>query len=283
MKAVLLAGVSALIAVAGSDAAADDRRACLQAAAQGQTLRDAHRIVEAREQFRVCAQESCPAVVQKDCIAWLDAAERSTPTVVIEAKDEKGGDLFDVAVSVDGQPLVAKLDGNSVPVDPGRHTLHFQWGGPPLDQSVLVREGEKDQRIVVALRPLLPTSAAGTEANGTTDSGHSSGAGWRTAGWLIGALGVVGLGVGTAFGLVAIGDKKDASCVQSQCQADALSRAKSAALVADVGLFGGGALVVVGGAFVLLAPHDTRPSGAAVRLVPTVGTTGGGLSLAGSW
>ena len=286
MKTVLLVGVSALIVLAGSEARADDRRACLEAAAQGQTLRDAHRIVEAREQFRICAQESCPAVVQKDCSGWLEAAERSLPTVVVEAKDEHGTDLFDVAVSVDGQPLVAKLDGNAVPVNPGRHTFHFQWAGPPQDQSVLVREGEKDQRVVVALRPLVTTAAAGTGTTGAVAEEHSSGSGLRTAGWLIGALGVVGLGVGTAFGVVAIGDKNDANCNSlKQCQPDALSRAKSAALVADVGLIGGGVLVALGGAFVIFAPSGAHAptSTGAVRLVPTIGATGGGMSLAGSW
>src|SRR5262245_7790898 len=81
----------------------DDKKVCLAAAAQGQTLRDAHKLVEAREQFRTCAREQCPRVVQKDCVAWLSDVEKNLPSVVLTAKDEAGADIVEGKVSVDGK------------------------------------------------------------------------------------------------------------------------------------------------------------------------------------
>src|SRR5579883_3482211 len=104
MKIHLFAALSIATALSAQHALADDRAACLQAASQGETFRDAHRLIEARDQFRICAQQRCPAVVQKDCASWLDAAERGISTVVLSAKDDHGVDLGDVTVTVDGQP-----------------------------------------------------------------------------------------------------------------------------------------------------------------------------------
>jgi hypothetical protein len=66
----------ALVALWSSRAAADgppDKAACLDASSQAQSLRDAHKLVEARQKLRVCAQAACPGVVQRDCLSWLDA------------------------------------------------------------------------------------------------------------------------------------------------------------------------------------------------------------------
>jgi hypothetical protein len=291
MKPLLL-GAPALFALllASQGAHADDRRACLEAAGQGQTLRDSHKLVEARDQFRVCAQESCPSVVQKDCAGWLEAAERSLPTIVVTAKDDRGADLADVAVAVDGQALVSKLDGNAIPLNPGRHAFRFQTaGGPPTDVSIVVREGEKNQPVAAVVHGV----ASGGESGGTGAGGTGAGAGGggaapgsalRITGWVLGGLGVVGLGVGAAFGVMAIGDKNDANCNSlNQCGPDALHRAHSAALVADIGLIGGGLLVAVGGSLIIFAPHGDSHAAGAIRLTPTVGLGGGGLSLGGGF
>jgi hypothetical protein len=295
MKSLRVAAVSAslalpfaLVTFAASEARADERAACVEAASQGQTLRDAHKLIEARDQFRLCAQQRCPAVVQKDCAGWLEAAERSVPTVVVTAKDDRGADLPDVAVTVDGQPFAAKLDGNALPLDPGRHSFHFEWsGGPPVDQAVVVREGEKDQHVAAVL---VRTGAPPGAVSGVDSASHEgaqpapSGSGLKTAGWVIGAVGVVGLAVGGTFAGLAIGDKKDAACnAANECQAGPLSRAKTAAIVADVGLIGGGVLFAVGAGLVLFSPSGAHGSTGQVRLAPTVGSNGGGVTLAGSW
>src|ERR1700722_15398926 len=110
-------------------ARADDKAACFDAASKGQSLRDQGKLVEAREQFRRCAAQGCPTMVLQDCGGWLADVEKNVPTVVVTAKDGSGNDLVDVQVTVDGQPLLSKLTGEALPIDPGLHTFHFSTSG----------------------------------------------------------------------------------------------------------------------------------------------------------
>jgi hypothetical protein len=56
-----------------------------------------------------------------------------------------------VRVSVNGQPLVTKLDGQAVPADPGLHTFRFeQTDGTSATQTALVKEGDRNVAVAVA-------------------------------------------------------------------------------------------------------------------------------------
>lgn len=288
-----------------ADGAPPDKAACLNASNQAQTLRDAHKLMEARDQLRVCAQQACPGVVQKDCLTWLDAVEASLPTVVVTAKDGAGRDLFDVKVSADGQPLTTKLTGDGLPMNPGPHALHFESAdGATLDQQVMVREGVKNQNVAVVLSKTVAAPAGGatpaaatpgaTPAGGQPDTSPSSDSGggipWRTVGWVAGGVGIIGLGVGTAFGFIAISDKNGAHCdATNACDPGGLSSANSAATVSTIGVIAGGVLLAGGAALVLFGPKgDSGASPTAnaiksVKLAPLVGARDGGLLLGGSW
>ena len=260
----------------GPGAAPVDKAACLDAVSKGQVLREAHKLVEAREQFRVCARAECPAVVRGDCTSWVVEVETALPTVVITAKDEAGRDIFDVDVSAEGQPLVSRLDGRAVPMNPGIHTLRLETAdGGSLEQPIVVKEGVKNQDVGVVLHTRQsPTAAAATlpvsappVANGAgVESGQAqpterrgSGA-WRTVGWVAGAVGIVGLGVGTVFGVMAISDKSAAHCDASNaCDAGPLHDANSAATASTVGIVAGGVLLAGGAALVLFAPGGRSP------------------------
>jgi hypothetical protein len=146
------------------EARADEKAACLEAASKGQTLRDAHQLVEARDALRVCAREGCPTVVQKDCAGWLEAVEKALPTVVLTAKDGAGADLVNVRVFIDGRALVTSLDGKAVPMNPGPHTFHFEaLDGTSTDQQVLLPEGAQARSVAVVLgrppqTPIVPVA-----------------------------------------------------------------------------------------------------------------------------
>ena len=290
MKTFLRYGSCALLLCVASPALADDKSACVDAASRGQTLRDAHKLVEARDQFRVCAQRQCPSVVQQDCAGWLDAAERGIATVVVTAKTSAGADLVDVTVRVDGQPLLTKLNGDSVPMNPGQHTFHFELAdGTQLDQPVVIKEGQKDQSVAVVLKragepstPPPPTGGPST-AGSTGGGGQAGGVPWKTVGWVVGAVGVAGLGMGTAFGVIAIGDKNSANCASDNlCESGPLHSARDAALIADIGIIAGGVLAAGGLALVLFSPSPGREA-ASVRVQPMVGANVQGLSMGGSW
>jgi hypothetical protein len=282
-------------------AAPPDKAACLAASNKAQELRDAHKLLEARDQLHICAQQVCPGVVSKDCLTWLDAVEQSLPSVVVSAKDPSGRDLFDVKVTADGQPLTAKLAGDAVAMNPGPHAFHFEAAdGSVLDQQVLVREGLKNQNIAVVLGKAAAVPAAGAAPAGATPGAQpdatpaaegGGGIPWHTVGWITGGVGVAGIALGSIFGIMAMGDKNGAHCDASgACDPSGLSSANSAATVSTVGFIAGGVLLAGGAALVLFGPSDGAPAaaapatgGATLKVAPLVGSRDAGLVLGGSW
>ncbi|MGD0527039.1 MAG: hypothetical protein ABSE49_17980 [Polyangiaceae bacterium] len=295
----LLILVTVPAALWSSPAWAVDKAQCFDAASQGQTLRDAHKLLQARDQLRICASQSCPAQVQKDCSSWLDAVEQGLPTVVISAKDGSGKDLIDVAVTVDGQPFAAKVTGDAIAIDPGSHTFHFQTAdGTGSDQQVLVREGVKNQTVDVTFAtpaapgaPAAPATPASTapglpQVPPAADTAPGQGSAWKTVGWIAGGVGVVALGVGSVFGAMAISDKNNAHCdATNACDAGPLSSARSASTVSTIGVIAGGVLVAGGLTLVLVAPKASHPPDAVglLRVAPLVGPGQAGAALTGSW
>ncbi len=100
---------------------------------------------------------------------------------------------------------------------------------------------------------------------------------------MLGGLGVVGLGVGTVFGIVSMNDKNGAHCdANNFCDPGALSSGRSAATVADVGYMAGGALLVGGLVLVLLAPSGSDGTGS-LHVTPLVGAGSAGASVGGTF
>src|SRR5580658_9727982 len=159
-RSVILTASAVLIV---SSARAANPGACADAAFQGQTSRNEHKLLEAREEFRACVQKDCPDFVQKDCAEWLDDVDKRLPSVVVSAKDPSGRDLVDLKVIADGRPPTEKLDGESLPMNPGHHAFVFERGvGGSATTDIVLTEGEKDRRIsiVVAAKPHEPEPLA---------------------------------------------------------------------------------------------------------------------------
>ncbi len=271
-------------------AMAQDKAACLDAAAKAQKLRSAHLHVEARDQLRICSAATCPTAIQQDCSGWLIDVENGMPTVVVTAKDRAGADLFDVKVTVDGKPLASKLDGRAEPMDPGPHAFHFDGAdGSTLDRQVMVREGEKNQEIAVVLGPTPPTPAAPPPTAPAPDAGATQDTGgsvlpWKTIGWIAGGVGIVGLGVGATFGVIALHDKGTAGCNADEvCKTGTTSAIKTSSLVSDIGWIAGGVLLASGAALVLWAPSGQERAPTAIRVAPSLVAGGAGAMVGGAW
>jgi hypothetical protein len=280
----------AVVAVLGgaSEAFADDRQQCLDAASQGQTLRDDHHLVDARSQFRACAQQACPAVVQRDCAAWLDDIERTLPTVVVAATDPGGSDLSAVRVTVDGRVLTEKLDGTELLVDPGQHAFTFEAAGqPPVARTLILKEGEKGRRVPVQIgrpesappagatpapTPPPPPVASPSPIPAPTTEPAAGPSPRATLGLVVGGVGVAGLVAGAIFGALAvsannayprycggnIGAPSPSDCNSAGVQGrnDAFAKA-----TASTALFiGGGALAAAGAVIYLTAPRGAGPA-----------------------
>jgi len=189
--------------------------------------------------------------------------------------------------------------GVATPVDPGSHELtasapgYQSWstlvsvpngpGSQSLSVPALVKLDTPPPGPIVApapgaAAPTGPAPAAGPAPDSTNDD---TGSGQRTAALVLGGLGVVGLGVGTALALVAMNKDSDADdlCDDSTCFDDEgieLSQdARAAGNGATVGYLVGGAALV--GALVL---YLTAPSGAATAGANSV-TKDSGLKLNG--
>jgi hypothetical protein len=288
---VVVVGLAASTVAASLPAWADDKGECLRAASQGQTLRDEHELVEARAQFRVCARQVCPTVVRRDCAGWLDAAERAVPTVVLSARTADGADIVDVAVRVDGAPLVGKLDGRALPVNPGPHAFHFQRpDGTSVDRQVVIKEGVQEQSVAVVF-PGAPGVGAEREPASAPvrpdwpgPAPTPSSSSLPTVGLVVGAFGLVGLGAGGVLGGLALDDKNKARCDASgTCDPGYLGDARTLATGSTIAFIAGGALVATGAILILVAPKSDGSTVGTLTAAPLLGTNVGGIDLRGSF
>jgi hypothetical protein len=291
----LFGGLFAASLIIGA-ARADEGAACFDAAEKGQTLRAAHKLVDARDQFRLCAAPTCPASVQTDCVTWVAEVEKGVPTVVLSAKDATGNDVIDLDVTMDGAPLATKLDGTSLPVNPGPHTFRFQWSdGTSRDLQKVIAEGQKDVVVAVSLAPIGgvagPPALVGPAAVLTQrPTAAAGGPPWHTIGWITGGVGVAGLILGGVFSAITISDKNAADCnstTHTCTNYGSMNSAMSAASVSGVGYIGGGVLVATGAAFLLFTrgtrETPTRATSTTVRVGPMAGARVGGAIFEGAW
>lgn len=293
---LLLAGTL----LVGDAAAADGptKQECVSANESAQDLQRTGQLREARARLTVCVAESCPGPVREDCAQRLDEVDKVMPSLVFEVRDESDRDLSAVHVTMDGQTLTDKLDGTAIPVDLGEHRFVFEARGLASDtRTLVVREGDKKrrERIVLVVAQVAPpatgASAVPVVSESTAAKPTRAGSTQRTIGLVLGGAGVVGVVVGTVFGLVSRSTYDNA--LSSQCGQAAkfaaanmctttgvqdVSNAHSQAAVSTVG-FIASALLLGGGAYL----YFSAPEAANVSVGPTVGTGGGAITVRANW
>jgi hypothetical protein len=300
--AVFIAGITGTF-LAGPARAADPTTAdCLSASENSLALRGQHQLRAARAQLLVCAHASCPADVRMECTRRVSEINSAMPTVVFEAKDASGNDISAVRVSMDGQPLVDRLEGTAVSIDPGEHSFAFEAPGQgTVQKKFVIREGEKDRREVIsfgksgagAAAANTPGSSPGTvpppgaPAAPMSESGSSGATTKRTLGFVVGGVGLAGVGVGVtmlvlASSLSSRSDSEDAAVPGS-------GHSDHEAAVSDqvIGFIAGGvgvAALGVGVVLVLTSGHAAsaaaaQPPAASVRITPDVGPRHAGLGV----
>jgi hypothetical protein len=162
----------------------------------------------------------------------------------------------------------------------------------------VARERAREQLEVPALEPAERTSETAPADSAVetpvaappTDRGPGSGV-QRTAGFVVGGLGLVGLGLGTVFLLQRNGkaDESNGICPSnvgcapgSQERVDTLNDdARSAQTLSMIGFIGGGVALATGAVLILTAPKAAPPSHATLRVVPVMGPGGAGVFAAG--
>ena len=278
----MLLAASASIASSWPGAAtATNARAleCANASEQGQRARDDGHLRTAHDDFALCASADCPAFVRKDCTVWLADVDASFPSIVVSVRGGQG-DLTAVRVLVDGAVVREKLDGEPIPVEPGEHVLRVEpaTGGRIVEQKLLVRLGEKNRLVDVNVGEAAAASAGGGGEPLPGEPSHSSIL--RPVGYVVGGVGVVGLGLLAYFGIASISDRNHLSSMCAPtCASSDVDKLKTEEVAADVALAVGVLGVAAGAALVIWGGERQHTPSTGHALVIDVGPTfGGGMA-----
>jgi hypothetical protein len=190
MPLILRVIIVAALVLAPTSAMADDKSDCISASERAQSLAAQKHFIDARKDFVACARAECPGPIIKDCSEQLARIDASIATIVPIARAGET-ELRDVRVTMDGAPLLSSLDGHAIAVDPGPHRFVFTNAqGERRMLDAIVAEGTKLDRVEVAFPlppppPPVPTRRAPVSA----------------LTWILGGVGLAGIGVGTALGI----------------------------------------------------------------------------------
>jgi hypothetical protein len=193
--------------------------------------------------------------------------------ITLASGGDKGAKVFrdEIELGPGGQ-------GVPLPVDPGPHTVTVRMPGHfPKSVTVSLAVGEQSQ---IDVHPGAVDPSAAAAAVGPPPS-----SGTRTLGWVIGGIGVAGVGTAIASGLLLVNTKKT---VDSHCQADkvcdqqgldAAESGKKWIVVNTAGWIVGGLGLGLGAYFVLSSPKSSTSTALTTRLGPD----GASLSYVGTF
>jgi len=252
--------------------------------------------------------------------SWKDAAARANAAGKTDVEKRALGraaalepNLAKLAISLDPasdvQGLEVKRDGVKVghaefgvpiPVDPGTHVIDATAPNKqPFSGKVDVAPKQANATLTVTLvdaPQAAPTPAPETApapapspapAPVTPEQPSSTWSGQKTVALIVGGVGIVGIGVGSAFGLIAKSKNDQAlqncrtSTLCSQTGLNLTDDAKSAATVSTVAFIAGGVALAGGVVLWLTAPSHASSTGLSVS--PLVGSSLGGAAVSGTW
>ena len=217
------------------------------------------------------------------------------------------GDTPGLEVKQNGSLVGRAVWGTAVPIDPGSYVVTAQapgkkpWSkttevatnGLKVEVNVPPLEDETGQG---AMPPQVPPGGMGaTTSMGpqppAADEGSAPKSPQRLVGWIVAGAGVVGLGVGTAFGFMSKSQisERDKVCPDSTCPrtrvneyVDFEKQAQTDATISNISFSLGGVAIATGVVLVLTAP--SRPAGGtALHLAPWAGANSAGAMMGGAW
>jgi hypothetical protein len=277
-------------------------------------------LVRARELYLKLGREELPATApqafrdaQTDARNEVKALEPKLSNLVINVKLLPGMDAASVKVEMDKKPISSAVLGVAFPADPGKHQLTATAPGYQSKRvEVTLAEGGRGTAELVleatAAAPVpapasitsdqpntplaAPAPVAATATVDATAPGSGSPGWMRPVSYVAMGVGVVGLGLGTAFGLASRSNRKDADDLYSQCGSPCLksdplvsqiddkdAKAKNQMTLSIVGFVVGGVGVASG--VTLFVFSSKKPQKSAQTLAPFVGWSTAGIR--GTW
>ncbi len=256
------------------------------------------KLIQARETYNKIVRDSDklqggPAAFKAAVESARTESEAIAPkigsvTVVVEGPKE-------AKVALDDGQIPAAAWGLPRPIDPGTHKLIATLAGyKSAEITFTVVDGAKvDQKLTLVkddAGAAVVVGGAGSGGNGQVsgsgsgDPGQgasgSSGSSRKTAGYIVGGIGVVGIGIGALTGLVAISDKNklEKACTNGKCpptQQSAVNSYNTMGTLSTVGFVVGGLALAGGIVLIVTAPKDPKAAFVSPYLAPgEAGLTG---------
>jgi hypothetical protein len=236
--------------VHGSTVQAQTARECAYAFERSQIMERDGKLLAAQRLASKCARDACPDVIRVECIGRHRALAKSMPSLVIVARDASGKDVVDAKLLIDGVEVRARLDGKAIEVDPGAHELRVEAAKrEPVEQTVLVAQGEKQRMIVITVSgagPLSPRAStmADTASSPAGDASEEAGGGMSPLVW--GGFGVAGVGVIVGAVTAGVAFAGASTCEKDGCTQDELDGKLTVAHVSTVSFVLAGAGATAG-------------------------------------
>jgi hypothetical protein len=265
-------------------------------------------VIKAHELYLKISREklndNAPQAFRDAQAAALDGARQLEPKIAYLTVQLQGDGGKPVDVTMDGEPVPPALIGVPRPVDPGEHRIQGKGIGLLAAPQVLtLAEGARSAVTLVfeaapVTTPATPapatTPAAPTEpAAPPRDAGTSSGSpGLRYASYGAFGVGVVGVALGTVFGLKSRSDRSDADKLYSEKCRPACDKtgpdakqiaslddsARSAMTLSIVGFSVGGAGAAAGVVLFLMSNKHGETPEHGVSIRPWFGLGSAGVS-----
>lgn len=209
-------------------------------------------------------------------------------TIRVSERAERPG----LKVTRGGAEVPSAAWGTAVPVDPGTIELAAEAPGYERWTRTVEIEERRDVEIEVPAIAALPPPPKPKPKPKPAPKEIESGGLTRTLAYVAGGVGVVGIGVGSYFGLRAIskGNESEEHCKEKLCDARGVElddQASTAATISNVG-FGVGVLGLATGVTLFVISQPDGPEAAprtpsAVTVVPAIGAGSSGVLLSGAW
>lgn len=226
---------------------------CLASYEAAQRERLKHDLDAAERELLVCAKPECPEVLRSDCRKWLDEVARARSSIVVVAR-ANGKIVSDVTLTLDDKTLPNDASGASIAVTAGKHRIEVESiDYDAVSVEFTLAEGERNKRIEVELHAPTRPQPVATERNLMPVYG-------------LAALGVVGIGSFTYFGLRSHSRKNDLEDCKGHCSEEEVDRVKRDQLIADISL--GVGLLCLGGATYLYLQSPRKKESVRVGVGP---------------
>jgi hypothetical protein len=99
-----------------------------------------------------CTQRACTALMRRECHKQINEINHQLATIVPALTDEKGAPVTHAQLTMDGRVVASQIDGRPVAVDPGEHEFAFKTDtGASAPRKVALAQGERNKPVAATL------------------------------------------------------------------------------------------------------------------------------------